>query len=141
MLKILNMKKMSLEESIQTLHLNKDKPQYQNIYITNLESEFAYIYDGTKFIAVYKAEILNDLIDNHLTNIEMSIEEYKDQISPKNYAVLIEFIDMMNDEKTEFNYKPTKTKYDNYKEYKKASLTLLIYNNVDHINMVNVVYK
>jgi hypothetical protein len=141
-LKILNRKRSALEQSIEMLHLNKTKPEYKNIFITNLKDDYAYVYDGEKFIAAYKTEVLNDIIENHSYNIETSMEEYKDKIAPKTYEVLQKFVDMMNDETTEFYAEPQNKKYDNYKEYKKDMIKLLIYNNtyMDG-NLINVVYE
>jgi len=141
-LKILNRKRSALEQSIEMLHLNKKKPEFKNIFITNLKDDYAYVYDGEKFIAAYKTEVLNDIIDNHSYNIETSMEEYKDKIAPKTYEVLQKFVDMMNDETTEFYAEPQNKKYDNYKEYKKDMIKLLIYNNtyMDG-NLINVIYE
>lgn len=141
-LKILNRKRSALEQSIEMLHLNKAKPEYKNIFITNLKDDYAYVYDGEKFIAAYKTEVLNDIIENHSYNIETSIEEYKDKIALKTYEVLQKFIDMMNDDKTEFYAESQNKKYDNYKEYKKDIIKLLIYNNTYmDSNLINVIYE
>ncbi len=141
-LKILNRKKLSLEQSIEMLHLNKGKPEYKNIFITNLKDDYAYVYDGEKFIAAYKTEILNDIIENHSYNIETSMEEYKDKITSKTYDVLQKFIDMLNDETTEFYAETQNKKYNNYKEYKKDMIKLLIYNNTYmDSNLINVIYE
>jgi hypothetical protein len=141
-LKILNRKRSAIEQSIEMLHLNKGKPEYKNIFITNLKDDYAYVYDGDKFIAAYKTEVLNDIIENHSYNIETSMEEYKDKIAPKTYEVLQKFIDMMNDDKTEFYAESQNKKYDNYKEYKKDMIKLLIYNNTYmDSNLINVIYE
>jgi hypothetical protein len=141
-LKILNRKRSAIEQSIEMLHLNKGKPEYKNIFITNLKDDYAYVYDGEKFIAAYKTEVLNDIIENHSYNIETSMEEYKDKIAPKTYEVLQKFIDMMNDDKTEFYAESQNKKYDNYKEYKKDMIKLLIYNTTYmDSNLINVIYE
>lgn len=141
-LKILNRKRSALEQSIEMLHLNKTKMEYKNIFITNLKDDYAYVYDGDRFIAAYKTEVLNDIVENHSYNIETSMEEYKDKIAPKTYEVLQKFIDMMNDDKTEFYAESQNKKYDNYKEYKKDMIKLLIYNNTYmDSNLINVIYE
>ena len=43
-LKILNKKMCSLEESIKMIHFNDARPEFRNIYITNLKDQYAYIY-------------------------------------------------------------------------------------------------
>ena len=44
-LKILNRKMSSLEESIKLIHFNDKRPQLKNIYITNLKDQYAYTLD------------------------------------------------------------------------------------------------
>ncbi len=46
----------SLEESIKMVHFNKDRPEFKNIYITNLKDEYAYTYDGSKFNVILNSE-------------------------------------------------------------------------------------
>ena len=82
-LKILNKKMCSLEESIKMIHFNDARPEFRNIYITNLKDQYAYIYDGNKFIAVLKSDILETLVDNHIENIEYSADEYKEKLNEK----------------------------------------------------------
>jgi len=59
----------SLEESIKMIHFNEKRPELKNIYITNLKDKYAYIFDGNKFIAVLKSDILEEIVDNHIENI------------------------------------------------------------------------
>uniref|UniRef100_A0A6C0HW88 C2H2-type domain-containing protein n=1 Tax=viral metagenome TaxID=1070528 RepID=A0A6C0HW88_9ZZZZ len=136
--KLFKHKRLILEESIKAIHFNDERPEYKNIYITNLKSEFAYIYNGTKFIAVYKNEIIKDLIDNHMTFIEESMENYKTKISNEKYKELQKFIELMDDEETEFINNELKKTYENYKNYKIDKIKLLIYNNTDR-NIIKVI--
>lgn len=53
-IKILEARFMSLEESIKRIHFNELRPEYQNILITNLRDDIAYVFDGTKFITTKK---------------------------------------------------------------------------------------
>ena len=64
--------------------LQKLKTKLKNIYITNLKDQYAYTYDGSKFSTVLKSDILEELVDNHIENIEYSVEEYKEKIKSKN---------------------------------------------------------
>jgi hypothetical protein len=140
MLKILNKKMQSLEESIKTIHFNKDRPELKNIYITNLKDQYAYIYDGTKFIAGLKSDILGELVDNHIENIEYSVEEYKNKLQPKTIDVLDKFLEKINDDETVFTDKEHKKTYPNYKNFKINQIKLMIYNQMDHnTNVVNVI--
>jgi hypothetical protein len=77
MLNILNKGIESIEESIRCVHFNDLRPEFKNIYINNVDDEYAYIYDGNKFIAVLKEPILNDLLNKHFNNIKYWVNRYK----------------------------------------------------------------
>ncbi len=134
----------SIEESIKLIHFNDDKPEFKNIYITNLKDQYAYIFDGNKFIAVLKSDILEELVDNHIENIEYSAEEYKDKLPTKTIDVLDKFsfavIDKINDMDEEFTDKERNKIYSNYKKFKVNQIKLMIYNMSDKkTNVVNVI--
>jgi len=136
-LKVLNRKMQSLEESIKTIHFNDSRPEFKNIYITNLKDQYAYIYDGNKFIAVLKSDILEELVDNHFENIELSVDEYKEKLQPKTIDVLDKFIDKMNND-DEFVDNEHKKTYPNFKSYNINKIKLMIYNNTDK-KIVNII--
>ena len=139
-LKILNRKMCSLEESIKIIHFNNDRPEFKNIYITNLKDQYAYTYDGSKFIAVLKSDILEELIDNHIENIEYSAEEYKEKLNQKTIEVLDKFIDKINNEEDIFIDKQHEKSYPNFKSYNINKIKLMIYNLSDKkTNIVNVI--
>ena len=139
-LKILNRKMCSLEESIKIIHFNNDRPEFKNIYITNLKDQYAYTYDGSKFSAVLKSDILEELIDNHIENIEYSAEEYKEKLNHKTIEVLDKFIDKINNEEAIFIDKQHEKSYPNFKIYNINKIKLMIYNLSDKkTNIVNVI--
>ena len=130
-LNILNKPWKSLEESIKTIHFNKKLPEYNNIFITNLKDNTAYIFDGNKFIAVSKSEALNDLITSHMDEIESSASEFENKISNNKFKNLNNFIDTINDNDKKYFHELIKKTYPNYKIYKCDSIKNLIYNNSD----------
>lgn len=134
----------SIEESIKLIHFNEKRPELKNIYITNLKDKYAYIFDGSKFIAVLKSDILEELVDNHIENIEYSADEYKEKLQPKTIEVLDKFsfavIDKMNNDVDEFIDKQHKKSYPNFKSYNISQIKLMIYNMSDKkTNVVNVI--
>ena len=42
-----------IEKSIKYIHFNDKKPQYKNIFITNLKDKYAYVFDGDTFTHMY----------------------------------------------------------------------------------------
>jgi DNA-directed RNA polymerase subunit RPC12/RpoP len=56
---------ISSEECVKLIHFNDKRPEYNNIFITNLKDDLAYIYDGTKFTTVTKNDVIMELIENY----------------------------------------------------------------------------
>jgi len=128
---ILNQQYMSLEESIKQIHFNEDLPEYSNIFITNMKDDLAYVFDGKQFISVRKNEMLNELIDTHVKEINLSLEKNKNKLNEKYVIRLEKFLDMLNDDDTKFTDQDNQRIYPSYKAYKLNSIKLLIYNGSD----------
>ena len=75
MLKILFECRLGIKKSIELTHFNDKRPELKNIIITNLQNNIGYVFNGEKFEAKPKDDILGDLFDKHLINIENYINE------------------------------------------------------------------
>ena len=128
---ILNKQFMSLEESIKQIHFNDNLPEYNNVFITNLKDDIAYIFNGKQFISIRKNEMLNDLIDIHVNEINLSLEKNKNKLNEKYVIRLEKFLDMLNDDDTKFTDQDNQRIYTSYKAYKMNSIKLFIYNESD----------
>jgi len=128
---ILNKQYQSLEESIKQIHFNEDLPEYSNIFITNMKDDLAYIFNGKQFISVRKNEMIHELIDIHTKEINLSLEKNKNKLNEKYVSRLEKFLDMLNDDDTQFTDNNNQRTYPSYKAYKTNSLKLLIYNESD----------
>jgi hypothetical protein len=128
---ILNHQYMSLEESIKKIHFNENLPEYSNIFITNMKDDLAYVFNGNQFISVRKNEMLNELIDSHIKEINLSLEKNKNKLNEKYVIRLEKFLDMLNDDDTKFTDQDNQRVYPSYKAYKLNSIKLLIYNKSD----------
>lgn len=126
--KILNCKYKAIEESIKHVHFNDNRPEYRNIYITNLRDNIAYIYNGNKFEAVQKHSVISDLIDQHMNNIEVSLEDYKDKLPEKTADILDKLLEKLQDDETKITDENNNKEYKNYKSYKMNEIKLMIYN-------------
>jgi hypothetical protein len=106
----------SLEELIKKVHLNKKFPQFQNIIITNIRNNQAYIYSSElgKFILCDKNSLLEDLIEYRFDDLIGFYDEYKDKLEPR----LVEKLESMFDLKHD----------DNYIDRKSKEFNVLIYN-------------
>jgi hypothetical protein len=96
--KILYRQYSSLEESIKQIHFNEDLPEYNNVFITNMNNDIAYVFNGTQFISVRKNEMLNELIDTHIKEINLSLEKNKNKLNEQYVTRLEKFLDMLNDD-------------------------------------------
>jgi len=133
-LKILEARFLSLEESIKRIHFNDARPEYQNILITNLRDDLAYIFDGNKFVTTKKNTAITELIDNHIYSIEISLDEYKEKLNPKIVQKIEELIDKINDDYTEMVVENNNNKkFQNYKLYKIDQVKNLIYDESKNI--------
>jgi uncharacterized CHY-type Zn-finger protein len=128
---ILNKQYLSLEESIRQIHFNEELPEYSNIFITNMKDDLGYVFDGKQFISVRKNEMLNELIDTHVKEINLSLEKNKNKLNEKYVNRLEKFLDMLNDDDTKFTDQDNQRIYPSYKAYKINSIKLLIYNESD----------
>jgi hypothetical protein len=126
--KILNSKYLALEESIKQVHFNNNRPEYRNIYITNLRDDIAYVYNGNKFEAVQKHSVISELIDQHMNNIEVSLDDYKDKLPEKTAYILDKLLEKLQDEETKITDENNNKEYKNYRSYKINEIKLMIYN-------------
>jgi hypothetical protein len=127
-LKILNSRYCAIEESIKEIHFNKSRPEYRNILITNLRDNIAYVYNGNTFEAVQKNSVISDLIDQHMNNIEVSLENYKHKLPEKTANILDKLLEKLEDDETKITDENNNKEYKNFKLYKTNEIKLMIYN-------------
>ncbi len=130
--RILNARYKSLEESIKAIHFNKDRPEYQNIYISNMRDNLIHTFDGDKFVSQVKHGTINQLIDNHMESIEESLDNSREKLNPKTIDIIEKLIEKINDESTELYDEENDKKYLNYKNYKNDLVKLFVYNESDN---------
>ena len=128
---VLNKKYLCIEESILKFHFNEDFPEYGNIFITNMKDDLAYIFNGSKFIMVKKNEVLNELIDIHKNEINLSLERNINKLNESYVTKIEDFLNRINQENVKFTDENNNRTYPSYKAYKMDAIKLLIYNNSD----------
>jgi len=82
---ILNKGFTAVPEMVKSIHFNKNKPEYHNVYISNMRDSYAMIYDGNKWCLKDRNEILDQLYDDKLNHLTEKFEElyYKLELSCK----------------------------------------------------------
>ena len=120
---ILNNKCHSLRDLVKLVHISPKYKQFKNIYITNLQNTIAYKYDTktNNFLAVNKSELLDDLIENRISDINYFHSELEEKVDEHTSEIIKRFINRMNDGD------------DNLKDIKKEEIKLLIYNHTKDI--------
>jgi uncharacterized protein with HEPN domain len=127
-LKILNSRYGAIEESIKEVHFNENRPEYRNILITNLRDNIAYVYNGNKFEAVQKNSVISDLIEQHMNNIEVSLENYKHKLPEKTANIIDKLLQKLEDDESKITDENNNKEYKNFKSYKTNEIKLMIYN-------------
>jgi uncharacterized C2H2 Zn-finger protein len=89
--KILNRGFNSMQELIRTIHFNKDKPEYHNIYMPNWrDNSKILVFDGEQWNLINKDDIIDDLKDKGIEFIQKKFDELDP--TDKKDAVLIKKI-------------------------------------------------
>ena len=86
----------SLRESIKQVHFNDNRPEYKNIYITNIHDSLAYVYNGKKFEAINKMSALSELMRNHIDNIDEYISNEDNELSEYKMKHINKLIERVN---------------------------------------------
>lgn len=61
-------------------HFDKDKPEHQNIYISNLKGKYITVHDGTDWVVKKRKEIVDELYDDKAYKIFKKIEEMNNEL-------------------------------------------------------------
>jgi hypothetical protein len=129
--KIMNARYLCLEKMVEIAEV-------KNIVITNLKDNIAYKFDQTKgyFITTTKNEVLNDIIDNRITDIEEIYDELSttNKINQDTKNIINKFLEKIQNNDEKFVDENENATYDNYKSYKSNKIKILIYNNNQKIS-------
>lgn len=135
--KIMNAKYLCLEKMVEIAHCGNYN-QFKNIVITNLKDNIAYRFDQTKgyFLTTTKNDVLNDIINNRITDIEEIYDELSttNKINEETKNLITKFLEKIQNEDTKFVDENENITYDNYKSYKSDKIKILIYNNNQKIS-------
>jgi uncharacterized C2H2 Zn-finger protein len=113
--KIFNKCNSAIPLFIEMVHFNENKPENTNMYISNIKSRFAYIYNGKQWNLMNKDELIDDIYDKKCIIL---LEKYED------------LKDILNDQTIKnFNHFIEKYDSDTMKENVLNRIELLLYNN------------
>jgi len=117
-----------LQRSIEITHFNNKHPEYQNVYISDKKMQNAHIYNGDKFDLKSIDFVIDDLILNHINNLD----DYKNRediiISDNKHEEIDTIVDNFQ------NYRDSGSDKEK-RIYKKAESEIkeMLYNNKDKV--------
>jgi hypothetical protein len=140
-LSILTSKSKAFVNLIKAIHLNDRLPEYNNILVNNLRSDYCSIIDDNKLVIKNKDKMLTELIEMRLSDLKDLVSQYKTnkRLPKKDLEILasvLEFLKTINleDEDVDGNIiRPDKSVMKNIKELYKE-LTYIFYDNRDLVN-------
>lgn len=106
---------MSVPALVEKVHFDKNKPENQNIYMSNMRNDFVLVYDGNDWKLVNKDEVLDELYDDKVCILENKFQELIDKLPERIIDKFKKFLDKADNDST--------------KENIKTDLKLLLYNN------------
>ena len=102
-LRVLKSRGSALIDLIKMIHLNSRLPEFHNILINNIKSNYGSIVDDNKLIIVKKDQLIADVISSRLSNLKDLIAEYKQtkHLSRREKEILDEMITFFENYKLE----------------------------------------
>jgi len=88
---------------VELIHFNPKYPEYQNIYISNIQSSYANMYDGDKWIILYKNTLINKIYDDAKFYIENNMYDFTKTMASSKQNVLDRWL--KQDEEDENDHK------------------------------------
>jgi hypothetical protein len=99
--KIFKLNYGSIMKLIEYTHFNEKFPENSNVYISNIKSDHAMVYDGKKWNLHPRDETIDNLIDNKADCLENKFFEIVDSLDDDLQKKFKEFLD--NSDDTDYN--------------------------------------
>lgn len=122
---ILNRQANSINRFIEMIYQEDKYKPYQNVYLTNLRSNFAYKYDENKnkFITVKQKDVLDHLFESRLYDIQQFYEDLENKMDPYKADQMKIFLSRIENEL-------------DFRNNKKEEVKLVLYNNKESVKKV-----
>jgi len=103
--KSLNMGFLSTINFIEHLHFDVNRPEYHNIYMSNMRNDNILIYDGNDWILKSKKDILDQLYYRNTDTLETKFQELINELPPDTIKKFGKFIEEKDDDEVINNIK------------------------------------
>jgi hypothetical protein len=78
---------------VEQMHFNKDKPEYHNVYISNMRDNYVLVYDGNKWNLAERDTIINDMMDAKSYILSDKFDELMDGLEEYTKVKFQRFLD------------------------------------------------
>ena len=89
----------SVPNLVEYIHFNGNKPENQNIYISNMRDNYVLVYDGGQWQMRERDDILQDIIDNKTDILNEKFDELLDKLDEITIKRFKKFLDEKDDNK------------------------------------------
>lgn len=97
--KILDRGAKALIHLIESIYFNVNKPENQNIYISNMRDGYLSCYDGNEWIVKERDPVLQDLFDIKVGFLETKFDELQAELGESIIRKFQRFLDVKDDDK------------------------------------------
>ncbi len=80
---------------VKTVHLNSRLPEYNNILINNMRSNYGYVIEDNKFITKDKNQIIADLISMRVDDLESLSIDYRNKLCSRELSFIKDIIEFL----------------------------------------------
>ena len=89
---------LSVPTFIKMKHFSTDKPENHNVYIADIKSQYALIYNGVKWMITDKKQLLHDMYDENCDYLVCEYKERKSQLDKTTLETFNKFINSKDDD-------------------------------------------
>ncbi len=89
---------LSVPTFIKMKHFSTDKPENHNVYIADIKSQYALIYNGIKWMVTDKKQLLHDMYDENCDYLVCEYKERKSQLDQSTLEKFNKFINSKDDD-------------------------------------------
>ena len=90
---------MSVPSFILLKHFDKDHPENSNVYISNLKTPYALIYNGESWVVTDRNKLLQEMYDDNYCEVIHNYKEMKAQLDDKTIEAFTRFLNDQDDDK------------------------------------------
>ena len=105
----------AVPQFVEYLHFNKNKPEYHNVYISNMRDNYVMVYDGQKWKLSDRTNTINQLMEDKTFYLVEKFEELIKSLNPITIKKFRRFLNQQDEDEVANNIK--------------KELRLILYNN------------